>query len=72
MVSHSSGFIKFMGPYYMLLITERRQIGSIYGHDIYAISKSEMIPLPNSTVQSSMAYSREEDRCFIILQFSIL
>lgn len=56
------GFIKFMGPYYMLLITERRQIGSIYGHDIYAISKSEMIPLPNSTVQSSMAYSREEDR----------
>ncbi|KAL0333655.1 UNVERIFIED_CONTAM: Phosphoinositide phosphatase SAC4 [Sesamum angustifolium] len=37
------GFIKFLGPYYMLLITKRRQIGVICGHTIYAISKSEII-----------------------------
>ncbi|KAK8545275.1 hypothetical protein V6N13_066561 [Hibiscus sabdariffa] len=48
------GFIKILGPYYMLLITKRRQIGAICGHNVYAVSKSEMIPLPNSTVNSSI------------------
>ncbi|KAE8710454.1 Phosphoinositide phosphatase SAC4 [Hibiscus syriacus] len=53
------GFIKFLGPYYMLLITNRRQIGAICGHNVYAVSKSEMIPLPNSTVNSSINYKEE-------------
>ncbi|WOL19836.1 phosphoinositide phosphatase SAC2 isoform X1 [Canna indica] len=52
------GFVKFLGPYYMLLITRRRQIGAIYGHAIYAVTKTEMIPLPNS----NMAYSKNENR----------
>ncbi|GMH23298.1 hypothetical protein Nepgr_025141 [Nepenthes gracilis] len=56
------GFIKFMGPYYMLLITKRRQIGAICGHMVYAISKSKMIPLPNSVVQSNMSNSNSENR----------
>ncbi|KAK9142121.1 hypothetical protein Syun_011521 [Stephania yunnanensis] len=56
------GFIKFLGPYYMLLITKRRQIGAICGHTVYAVTKSEMIPLPNSTVQSNMANSKNENR----------
>ncbi|XP_042967760.1 phosphoinositide phosphatase SAC2-like isoform X2 [Carya illinoinensis] len=56
------GFIKFLGPYYMLLITKRRKIGAICGHTIYAIAKSEMIPIPNSTVRSKMAYSKNENR----------
>ncbi|KAI4335156.1 hypothetical protein L6164_013828 [Bauhinia variegata] len=56
------GFIKFLGPYYMLLITKRRQIGAICGHTVYAISKSEIIPLPNSSVQSDIADSRNENR----------
>ncbi|XP_077236470.1 phosphoinositide phosphatase SAC3-like [Tasmannia lanceolata] len=56
------GFVKFLGPYYMLIITKRRQIGAICGHIVYAITKSEMIPLPNSTVQSNMAYSKNENR----------
>jgi len=56
------GFIKFLGPYYMLLITKRRQIGAICGHNVYAVCKSEMIPLPNSTVQSSISNSKEENR----------
>lgn len=34
------GFIKFLGPYYMLLITKRRQIGAISGHHVYSLSKS--------------------------------
>ncbi|KAK4483714.1 hypothetical protein RD792_010916 [Penstemon davidsonii] len=56
------GFIKFLGPYYMLLITKRRQIGSICGHNIYAISKSEIIPLTNSAVRLSMVNSKNENR----------
>lgn len=56
------GFIKFLGPYYMVLITKRRKIGEICGHAIYGVTKSEMIPIPNSTVQSNMANSKNENR----------
>ncbi|KMT03423.1 hypothetical protein BVRB_8g191080 [Beta vulgaris subsp. vulgaris] len=56
------GFVKFLGPYYMLLITERRQIGSICGHAVYAISKSEIISLPYSAEQAHMTDSRNECR----------
>ncbi|XP_021749994.1 phosphoinositide phosphatase SAC3-like [Chenopodium quinoa] len=56
------GFVKFLGPYYMLLITQRRKIGSICGHMIYAISKSEIIALPDSAEQSHMTNSRNEYR----------
>ncbi|KAI4355385.1 hypothetical protein L6164_004165 [Bauhinia variegata] len=56
------GFIKFLEPYYMLLITKRRKIGTICGHTIYAITKSEMVPVPHATVRSKMAYSKEENR----------
>ncbi|PIN09546.1 putative phosphoinositide phosphatase [Handroanthus impetiginosus] len=56
------GFIKFLGPYYMLLITKRRKIGTICGHAVYSIAKSEMIPIPNSTAHPNMAYSKNENR----------
>ncbi|KAJ6947116.1 hypothetical protein NC651_001725 [Populus alba x Populus x berolinensis] len=59
------GFIKFLGPYYMLLITKRRKIGAICGHTIYAITKSEMIPIPNSAVRSNMTSSKNENRSFV-------
>ena len=60
--SSDLGFIKFLEPYYMLLITKRRKIGTICGHTIYAITKSEMIPVPHATVRSKMAYSQDENR----------
>ncbi|XP_013612420.1 PREDICTED: phosphoinositide phosphatase SAC4-like [Brassica oleracea var. oleracea] len=56
------GFIKFLGPYYMLLITERREIGEICGHRVYEVSKSEIISLRNSSVLSNFANSRDENR----------
>lgn len=59
-----TGFIKFLGPYYMLIITKRRRIGAICGHNVYAVSKCEMIPLPNSSVQSSITNSMNENRSF--------
>lgn len=56
------GFVKFLGPYYMLLITQRKEIGSICGHMVYAVTKSEMIPLPNPSIRSNMAVSKNENR----------
>ncbi|KAL9260273.1 Phosphoinositide phosphatase SAC4-like protein [Drosera capensis] len=56
------GFIKFLGPYYMLIITKRREIGTICGHMVYAISKCEMIALPNTILHSTVADSRIEER----------
>lgn len=59
------GFVRFLEPYYMLLITKRKKIGEICGHKIYAITKSEMIPIPNPTVRTLMAYSKNENRSFV-------
>nr|VDD33074.1 unnamed protein product [Brassica oleracea] len=56
------GFIKFLGPYYMLVITERREIGEICGHRVYEVSKSEIISLRNSSVLTNFANSRDENR----------
>ncbi|KNA09861.1 hypothetical protein SOVF_149670 [Spinacia oleracea] len=56
------GFIKFLGPYYMLIITERRKAGSIGGHKVYAVSKSEIISLPDTAEQALMMDSRNEYR----------
>ncbi|KAL2243161.1 phosphoinositide phosphatase SAC2 [Sesamum indicum] len=56
------GFIKFLGPYYMLLISKRRKVGTICGHAVYSVAKSEMIPITNATVHSNMAYSKNENR----------
>ncbi|KAK9022677.1 hypothetical protein V6N11_002923 [Hibiscus sabdariffa] len=56
------GFVKISGSYSMMLITKRKKIGAICGHTIYAISKSEMIPIPKSPIQSNMAYSKNEKR----------
>lgn len=49
----------------MLLITKRRKIGTICGHAIYAITKSEMIPIPNSTARSNLAISKDENRSLV-------
>ncbi|KAL5583409.1 hypothetical protein UlMin_015851 [Ulmus minor] len=56
------GFVRFLGPYYMLIITKRRKLGEICGHAIYGIAKSEMIPIPNTTVRSNLPYYQDENR----------
>ncbi|CAD6209868.1 unnamed protein product [Miscanthus lutarioriparius] len=56
------GFVKFLGPYYMVIITRRRKIGIICGHEIYSIAKSEMIAIPSVIVWPNVAYSRDENR----------
>ncbi|AQL09242.1 Phosphoinositide phosphatase SAC2 [Zea mays] len=58
------GFVKFLGPYYMVIITSRRKIGTICGHEIYSVGKSEMIAISSVTVWPNVAYSRDENRSF--------
>jgi hypothetical protein len=39
------GFIKFTGPFYMLLITKKSTVAMIGGHYVYQVDGTELIPL---------------------------
>ncbi|EPE10764.1 polyphosphoinositide phosphatase [Ophiostoma piceae UAMH 11346] len=39
------GFIRFTGPYYMMLITKRSTVAVIGGHVVYQVTGTELIPL---------------------------
>ncbi|GAB0138031.1 hypothetical protein EsDP_00006278 [Epichloe bromicola] len=48
------GFIKFTGPYYMLLITKKSTVAMVGGHYIYQVEGTELIPLlPGKTKSGS-------------------
>lgn len=57
-----AGCIRFLESYYMVLVTKRRQIGSICGHAIYSIEESQIITIPHATVQTDVAHSKTELR----------
>ncbi|KAL7156144.1 hypothetical protein ABFS83_03G123100 [Erythranthe nasuta] len=56
------GCIKFLESYYLILVTRRRQIGSICGHAIYSIDESQIITIPHVSVQTDIAHSKTELR----------
>ncbi|KAH0547626.1 hypothetical protein FGG08_000115 [Glutinoglossum americanum] len=62
------GFIRFTGPYYMLLITKKSQVAVIGGHYIYQIDGTELVPL-TTTSSSRLKPDRntEEARFLAIL-----
>ncbi|CAN6178957.1 unnamed protein product [Urochloa humidicola] len=62
------GFIKFLGPYYMLIITEQRKIGDIFGHPVYQVTKTAMIELSNSKTKPKIINSKDEYRYKKLLQ----
>ncbi|XP_062228336.1 phosphoinositide phosphatase SAC2-like [Phragmites australis] len=62
------GFIKFLGPYYMLIITEQRKIGDIFGHPVYQVTKTAMIELSNSKTRPKLINSKDENRYKKLLQ----
>lgn len=57
-----AGFIKFLKCYYMLLVTKRRQVGTICGHAIFTVAESRLIAVPHPTVQTDVAVSQDENR----------
>ncbi|KAL0351327.1 UNVERIFIED_CONTAM: Phosphoinositide phosphatase SAC1 [Sesamum calycinum] len=56
------GCIRFLESYYLILVTKRRQIGSICGHAIYSIDESQIITIPHVSVQTDVAHSKTELR----------
>ncbi|KAI1074651.1 SacI homology domain-containing protein [Whalleya microplaca] len=61
------GFIKFTGPYYMLLITKKSTVAMVGGHYIYQIDGTELIPL-TPTKYKTDARHVEEQRFLNILK----
>lgn len=60
------GFVKFLGPYYMLLITGIRPMGTMCCHDVYSVTESKIIPIPAPNVLPNVANSEDEKRCFCL------
>lgn len=60
------GFIKFTGPYYMLLITKRSIVAMVGGHYIYQIEGTELIPLTPAKYKTDQR-NTEEPRFLTIL-----
>ncbi|KAJ4889430.1 Phosphoinositide phosphatase SAC5 [Raphanus sativus] len=56
------GFVRFLGPYYMLVIKKRKKVGEICGHTVYGVAESQMIMIPNSPSDMTYADSSAERR----------
>ncbi|PHH77356.1 hypothetical protein CDD83_4141 [Cordyceps sp. RAO-2017] len=53
------GFIKFTGPYYMLVITKKSTVAMVGGHYIFQVEGTELIPLTPGRVRSDSRNSEE-------------
>jgi len=60
------GFIKFTGPWYMLLITKKSTVAMIGGHYVYQIDGTELIPLTSPDFKMDQR-NTEESRFLGIL-----
>ncbi|KAH6631936.1 SacI homology domain-containing protein [Chaetomium tenue] len=60
------GFIKFTGPYYMLLITKKSTVAMIGGHYVYQIDDTDLIPLTSPNYKADQR-NTEESRFLGIL-----
>lgn len=60
------GFIKFTGPYYMLLITKKSTIAMIGGHYVYQVEGTDLVPLTPPKYKADVR-NPEESRFLAIL-----
>ncbi|KAG5985325.1 hypothetical protein E4U55_006097 [Claviceps digitariae] len=54
------GFIKFTGPYYMLLITKKSTVAMVGGHYIYQVEGTELIPLVPGKTKPGLRSTNEQ------------
>lgn len=59
------GFIRFTGPYYMLLVTKRSQVAMLGGHYIYQIDGTELISLTTSNSSRLKSDKNAEEARYI-------
>ncbi|EEQ84428.1 SacI domain-containing protein [Blastomyces dermatitidis ER-3] len=65
------GFIKFTGPYYMLLVTRRSQVAMIGGHYIYQIDGTELVPLTSTASARTKSEKNAEEARFIAIMNNV-
>ncbi|KAK3955129.1 polyphosphoinositide phosphatase [Pseudoneurospora amorphoporcata] len=53
------GFIKFTGPWYMLLITKKSTVAMIGGHYVYQIDGTDLIPLTSPSFKTDQRNTEE-------------
>ncbi|KAH7295672.1 hypothetical protein KP509_27G060300 [Ceratopteris richardii] len=56
------GFIRLLKPYYMILITKRKQLGSICGHPIFGVQESKLFRIPHHSVLLNTVPWKIEER----------
>lgn len=56
------GFVRFLGPYYMLVIRKKKKVGEICGHAIYGVAESQMIMVPYPSSETRVSGSAAERR----------
>ncbi|KAH6635213.1 SacI homology domain-containing protein [Chaetomium sp. MPI-SDFR-AT-0129] len=61
------GFIKFTGPYYMLIITKKSTVAMVGGHYVYQIDGTDLIPLTSPSFKADQRNNTEESRFLGIL-----
>jgi phosphatidylinositol 3,5-bisphosphate 5-phosphatase len=61
------GFIKFTGPYYMLLITKKSTVAMLGGHYVYQVEGTELVPLTVRGHKPDSAKNGDEARYVQIL-----
>ena len=59
------GFIRFTEAYYMLIVTNRRQVAMIGGHYIYQIEGTELIPLTTGASSRFVSNRNPEETRFL-------
>ncbi|OAX85161.1 hypothetical protein ACJ72_00463 [Emergomyces africanus] len=65
------GFIRFTGPYYMLLVTRRSQVAMIGGHYIYQIDGTELVPLTSTSPARVKSEKNAEEARFIAIMNNV-
>ena len=61
------GFIRFTEAYYMLIITQRRQVAMIGGHYIYQIENTELVPLTTGASSRFVSNRNPEETRFLVI-----
>ncbi|GJP55225.1 hypothetical protein CLOM_g14198 [Closterium sp. NIES-68] len=56
------GCIRFLEPWYLILVRRRRQVGSMRGHAVWRIEESQVLTVPHAAVQTDVAKSNMEQR----------
>ncbi|KAK4462779.1 Polyphosphoinositide phosphatase [Cladorrhinum samala] len=59
------GFIKFTGPWYMLLITKKSTVAMIGGHYVYQIDGTDLIPLTSPGFKMEQRNGNTEESRFL-------